>query len=254
MVSVISRSPSRSCHARRSSERKVQRAPIPARNALCVSGASTLIETRPVYATSSSSWRATRRRKNACSFGHHQPRKNWTTVGSPPTSSDRRRLRPAWSGSSRSGRSAASAMLRVGEVKAAPRIPLRALVAVRRDAAGVLEHPGDVEQVPGEEGGVAVREVVVGPAGARIEVRRAGPGLTEPAAVGLRWDRVAEVLQRVEDVHRAVLRAVLVAGDDAARDAPVVGVLTGFVEQVAVAVEPLDDLRAHRRLLAEPDG
>jgi len=35
---------------------------------------STLIDTIPEYATSASSCSATRRRKNACSFGHHQPR------------------------------------------------------------------------------------------------------------------------------------------------------------------------------------
>ena len=80
-----------------------------------------------------------------------------------------------------------------------------------------------------------------------------GPGLADPARVGLRRDHVAEVLQRVEDVHRAVLDAVLVAGDQAAADPAVVGVLAGVVEQVAVAVEALDDLGAHRRLLAQPD-
>jgi hypothetical protein len=47
------------------------------------------------------------------------------------------------------------------------------------------------------------------------------------------------VLQRVEDVHGAVLDAVLVAGDQAAADAAVVGVLAGVVEQVRVAVQPL---------------
>ena len=37
------------------------------------SGGSTLTETIREYATSASSCRASRRRKNACSFGHHQP-------------------------------------------------------------------------------------------------------------------------------------------------------------------------------------
>ena len=59
-----------------------------------------------------------------------------------------------------------------------------------------------------------------------------GPGLADPAGVGLRRDHVAEVLQRVEDVHRAVLDAVLVAGDEAAADASVVGVLAVVVEQM----------------------
>ena len=66
---------------------------------------------------------------------------------------------------------------------------------------------------------------LLGPARAGIEVGRARPRLAEPAAVGLRRDRVAQVLERVEDVHGAVLGAVLVAGDDAAADAAVVRVL-----------------------------
>lgn len=49
-----------------------------------------------------------------------------------------------------------SAVLRVGEVEPAARVPLGALVGVRRDAAGVLEHPRDVHEVPGHEGGVGV--------------------------------------------------------------------------------------------------
>ena len=69
----------------------------------------------------------------------------------------------------------ASAVLGVGVVEAAARVPLRALVAVRGDAAGVLEHPRQVQQVPRHERGVAVGEVVLGPARAR---RRgsSGPG------------------------------------------------------------------------------
>src|SRR5206468_9234314 len=55
------------------------------------------------------------------------------------------------------------------------------------------------------------------------------------------------------DVHGAVLHAVLVAGDEAAADPPVIGVLTGIVEQMRVAVQALDDLGADRRLLAQPD-
>jgi len=50
-----------------------------------------------------------------------------------------------------------------------------------------------------------------------------------------------------------VLDAVLVARDQAAADAPVVRILPVLVQEVAVAVEPLDDLRADGRLLAEPD-
>ena len=59
---------------------------------------------------------------------------------------------------------ATSAVLGVGEVEAGAGVPLRALVAVRGDAAGVLEHARHVQQVPGRERRVAVGEVVLGPA------------------------------------------------------------------------------------------
>src|SRR6266545_7108374 len=94
-----------------------------------------------------------------------------------------------------------STVLGVGEIEAATGIPLRALVAVGRDTSGVLEHPSEVQQVPRHEGRVAVGEIVVRPAGALVEVRRPGAGLTDPARVGLRRNDVPEVLQRVEDVH-----------------------------------------------------
>src|SRR4051794_2824076 len=146
-----------------------------------------------------------------------------------------------------------SAVLGVGIIEAAAGVPLRALVAVHRDAAGVLEHARHVQQVPGHERGVAVGEVVVDATGVRVEVARPRPGLADPAGVGLRRDRVPEVLERVEDVHRAVLDAVLVTGDQAAGGAAVVGVLAVLVEEVRVAVEPLDRLGADRGLLAQPD-
>jgi hypothetical protein len=43
------------------------------------------------------------------------------------------------------------------------------------DAAGVLQHPGRVQQVPRHERGVAVGEVVLRAARTRVEVGRAGP-------------------------------------------------------------------------------
>src|SRR5689334_1754051 len=140
----------------------------------------------------------------------------------------------------------ASAVLRVREAEAAAGVPLGALVAVRGDPPGVAQHTREVEQVPGQKRGVAVREVVLGAARALIEVARPWAGLAEPRGVGLRRDRVAQVLQRVEDVHRTVLGAILVAGDDAAAHPAVVGVLAGLVEYVAVAVQPLDHPRADR--------
>jgi len=59
--------------------------------------------------------------------------------------------------------------------------------------------------------------------------------VTDPASIGLRRDRVAQVLERAEHVHGAVLDAVFVARDQAAADPAVVGVLARVVEQVRVA-------------------
>src|SRR2546429_207366 len=79
--------------------------------------------------------------------------------------------------------------------------PWGALVAGRRYPASVLEQARHVQQVPGHERGVAVRETVLGSAGTGIEIGRAGPRLADPPRVGLRRHDVTEMLQRVEDVH-----------------------------------------------------
>src|SRR4051812_28444408 len=105
-----------------------------------------------------------------------------------------------------------SAVLRIREVETAAGVPGGALIAVSGDAAGVLQHPSQVKHVPGREGGVAISEVVLRAAGTLVEIGRSGPGLADPTRVRLRRDRIAEVLQGVEDVHRAVLEPVLVAG------------------------------------------
>src|SRR5947207_5663340 len=146
-----------------------------------------------------------------------------------------------------------SAVLGIGEVEAAAGVPPAALVAVGRDAAGVLEHAGQVQQVPGHERGVAVGKVVVRSTRAGVQIGRSGTGLADPAGVGLWRDGVSQMLQAVEDVHGAVLDAVFVAGDEAAADPAVVGVLSGVVEQVRVAVQPLDDHLGHRTVVPQPD-
>ncbi|MCO5571888.1 hypothetical protein L7F22_025636 [Adiantum nelumboides] len=132
-------------------------------------------------------------------------------------------------------------------------VPRRAPVAVGRDPAGAADHRGDVEQVVGHEREVAVGEVVLRAAGALVEVGRAGADLADPARVGLGRDGEPDVLQAVEDAHRAVLEAVLVAGEQAPGDAAVVGVLAAVVEHAGVAVEPLDHPAGHRAVVAEPD-
>jgi Resolvase, N terminal domain len=86
----------------------------------------------------------------------------------------------------------------LGKSKRHPASPQRALVAVSRNPARLLEQPCEVEQIPGHEGRVPVREVVLGPPGAGIEVRQAWACLPDPAGVGLGRDRVAKVLERVE--------------------------------------------------------
>ena len=82
-----------------------------------------------------------------------------------------------------------------------------------------------------------------------------GPGPASPIqpASALRRDRVADVLQAVEDVLRAVLDAVLVAGDQAAGDPAVEEVLALVVELAGQRVDPLDQLLGDAGVVAEPD-
>src|SRR5262249_56630121 len=101
--------------------------------------------------------------------------------------------------------------------------------------------------------GVAGVEASLRAAGTGVKVGRPGAGRADPPRVGLRRDDVPQVLQAVQDVHRAVLDAILVAGDQAAADPAVVDVLPGVVEQVRAGVQPLDDLLHHRGVVAEPD-
>src|SRR5207253_2599201 len=121
--------------------------------------------------------------------------------------------------------SEASAVFGVLVVEATTGVPLRALVSVGGDASGVLEDSREMDEVPGHERRIPVREIVLWTAGSGVEVGRPRPGFADPAGVGLRRDRVADVLQRVEHVLRTVLDAVFVSGDEAAGDAAVVQVL-----------------------------
>ena len=98
-----------------------------------------------------------------------------------------------------------SAILRVWVVEAAARIPGGALVAMDRDPARILQHACQVQEIPRHEGGVAIGEIVFKPARALVEVGRAWTGLADPPGVGLRRNDVAQVLERIQDVHGAVL-------------------------------------------------
>src|SRR5215210_6772429 len=105
-------------------------------------------------------------------------------------------------------------MLRVLGVWTASGHPFRPLVSVGRDATGILYHPRQVHEVPGHKRGVPVREVVFRTTGAGVQVRGTRAGLPDPTRVGLGRYRVAQVLERVEYVHRTVLDPVLVARDE----------------------------------------
>ena len=147
-----------------------------------------------------------------------------------------------------------SAVFRVGvETEAFAVVPGLPQVAVCGDAAGVLEHPGRVHQVPRHEGRVAVGEVVLGAARFGIEVARTRADLADPTGVGGWRDAVADVLQAVEDRHCGMLDAVLVAGDQCARRLSVEDVLALVVEQPAHRVEAFDELAGDRGVVSEPD-
>ena len=131
-------------------------------------------------------------------------------------------------------------------------------VATDGEAALRLEQRRGVHQVPAHDRGVLVRELaVVADAFVAaldlVAVARTRADLAEPAAVGLRRDHVADVRHRVEDLRRAGLHAVLVAGDHAAGRLAVVEVLTPVVALAAVGVEPLDDEGGDARFRPQPD-
>ena len=111
----------------------------------------------------------------------------------------------------------------------------------RRDAAGVLQQARQVQDVPREEDAVARGPGVVLTAAVGVEVGRPGPGLAHPVGVGLRRDRQADVLQRIEQLRADVLAAVLVAGRDGRADLAVVRPLAVLVELAGVRV-PADRL------------
>lgn len=67
-------------------------------------------------------------------------------------------------------------------VESAPRCPLRAKVAVHRDAARILQHARQMQQVPRHERRVALRKVVLRPPAPSS--RYDGPGPASPMAAG----------------------------------------------------------------------
>lgn len=84
-------------------------------------------------------------------------------------------------------------MLWIFIIETAPRRPRVAVVAVVGKTAGILEHPRHVHPVSGHDRGGALREFVVEPC-AVVAVARARPRLSDPAAIGLRRDRLRHVI------------------------------------------------------------
>lgn len=148
-------------------------------------------------------------------------------------------------------------MFRVFVVETAARLPRLAIIAVVRIAARIFQDACEVHQVPRHDRGVALGKIVVeagAPALQLIAVGRARPGLADPTAVGLRRDGVAEMLQRKENAHGAVLNAVLIACDYDSSHFPIIEALPLFVQHAGHAVETLDHDAANGAFLAEPDG
>ena len=115
-----------------------------------------------------------------------------------------------------------------------------------------------MHQVPRHEGGIAAGEVVVEAFVSlaillRVAIAGAGAGLADPSRVGLRRYRVTDMLQRIEHTHADVLYAVLIAGDHAAADLAVEGILPLVVGLARMRIEPFDQPLADRTFLAQPD-
>ncbi len=128
---------------------------------------------------------------------------------------------------------------------------------MRGNAASVLQHPCEMHQVPCREGRIAPCEIIVEARAAavveHVAIGRPRARLANPACVGLWRDRVADMLERVEDAHRAVLDPVFVSGDEAAADLAVENILALVVGLARMRIEAFDDLRCDRAFLAQPD-
>ncbi len=148
-------------------------------------------------------------------------------------------------------------ILRVGPTRLHACIPFGSHVTDCRVTACILQHLRCVEQVEGHEGCVALGEFVVEARAAAVvllvAIGRAGPCRTDPPAIGLGRDGEADMLHRIEDAHRDVLYAVFVAGDHAAADLAVKGVLPLVVGLARMGVEFLDEALRNRAFLAQPD-
>ena len=83
---------------------------------------------------------------------------------------------------------------RIWMIKATSRIPLGALITVRRNAVLRFQDTRQVHQIPCHERDITLREFVLRAARSLVQIRWSGPGLADPASVGLWRDDVAQVL------------------------------------------------------------
>jgi len=121
-------------------------------------------------------------------------------------------------------------VLRIRVAEMAAGVPLGTLIAMGRDAPGILYHAGHVQKVPGHERGVAVSKIAFRAARTGIHVGRARADPPQPGRICLGWDHVTQVLHGIEYVHGAVLGAILVPCDETSSNPPIVGVLAMLIE------------------------
>lgn len=148
-------------------------------------------------------------------------------------------------------------MLGIRVIESASGFPGGPLITVGWEAPRFLELMSRVHQVPRHKRRVALRELVVEPGPgsvlALIAVAEPRPRFSNPTGVGLWRDHVSDVLQRIENAHRTMLDAILIASNEAPANASVVGVLTGVIELRGIRVQALNNLLADRRLFPKPD-
>ena len=78
---------------------------------------------------------------------------------------------------------------RILEAEALSGFPCLTVIAVVRDPARLLEHPREMHAIPGHDGGVSLREVIVEAYSAstflRVTIRGPRARLADPSAIGL---------------------------------------------------------------------
>src|SRR6056297_741346 len=86
-----------------------------------------------------------------------------------------------------------------------------------------------MHQIPGHEGGIAIRKFVFRSAGALIEIRGSRTHLTNPAGISLWRNGVADMLHRVENTHRTMFYPVFITRNNTASGTAVIRVLPLFI-------------------------